>query len=78
MSKDTLPSKTLIQLDVDKLMSEPLKDVFQAITQLSKSQQEIIEAFYIMASIIDYPEEVEYHNRKMKLFLNKYSKEEVK
>ena len=63
-----------MEIDINKVMGKPSKNIEEAITQKGISQQELLEALYIIKGAIDFPEDKNHNNNRMEVFLKKFSK----
>ncbi len=68
-----LNPKNVKMLDIKTVISSP-ENGFEAVDAMVKSEQKLIDAIHIMQSVIDNPDEKEFHERKMKKFLEQFKK----
>lgn len=64
-------------LNIKKLLGETPENAFQAIDLMIKAQNQVVDATHIMSSIIDNPNEMEFHINRMNKFLNQFRDEQV-
>ena len=65
-----------MNLDVKELVKTP-KDQWEAIQYLEKAQQRIIDAIHIMESILDNPNEMPFHKKRIELFIEQFKKKNI-
>ncbi len=65
--------KTKPTFDIKKITSS-VSDGFEAVRLLSKKEQQLVDALFIMQSVIDNPEDenMEWHMNRINTFLNKF------
>ena len=61
--------------DVKKITQTP-QNQWEAVTLLVKSEQNLIDALWIMQSVIDHPDLMDYHTDRINKFLNKFKTEQ--
>ena len=61
-----------MNIDIKKVMPPVPKNQFEAIEQMNKAQQEVLEALHIMQSALDFPEMVEQNHMRMNAYLSKF------
>ena len=58
--------------DVFKVVKGSPENVYQAIDLMNEAQQDLLRAILIMSSVLDYPEDIEFHKKSINIFLNKF------
>jgi predicted XRE-type DNA-binding protein len=69
-----------MEIDVKKILGKTPKDAFEAVEQMNKAQQEVLEALHIMQSTIQFWDDAEclqLNKERMIKFFNKFSKDEI-
>ena len=66
-----------IEIDVTKILGDSPKNVFEALESLNKATQSIIDALLIIKAAVEYPEHVEFNQKRMTDYLNKFCKDET-
>jgi len=69
-----------MELDVKKILGKTPKDAFEAVEQMNKAQQEVLEALHIMQSTIQFWDDAECLNlnkERMVKYFNKFAKDEI-
>ena len=65
-----------MEIDVNKILPNP-KNIYEAIDMISENGQKLVDAIFIMKSIMANPSETEFHNNKMKMFIAQFEKSEL-
>jgi predicted XRE-type DNA-binding protein len=69
-----------MEIDVKKILGKTPKDAFEAVEQMNKAQQEVLEALHIMQSTIENFEDKEclqLNKERMVKYFNKFAKDEI-
>jgi len=61
-------------IDTKKILPQP-ENGFEAIEMMSINGQHLIDAIFIMQSIIDFPKETRVHKKRMKEFIKQFEVE---
>lgn len=59
-------------IDVKKVLGETPTNAFEAIDLMNKAQQQVFDAINIMQSALEYPDETEFHNKKMSEYVKRF------
>lgn len=69
-----------MEIDVKKILGETPKTSFEAVEQMNKAQQEVLEALHIMQSTIQFWDDAEclqLNKDRMNKYFNKFAKDET-
>ena len=61
------------ELDIKKIC-QTVNNQWDAIHHLVKAEQRLIDAIHIMESIVKYPDEMDYHKKRIELFIEQFEK----
>lgn len=59
-------------LNIKKVIGKAPDNQFEAIELLNKAQQQVIDSIHIMQSIIDNPQDLESHTKRIEKYLNQF------
>jgi hypothetical protein len=65
----------MINFDIKKILGETPNTPFEAIDLMVKKTQQLIDSLHIMESIIENPNEMEFHNKRIIEFLKQFENE---
>ena len=63
------------KIDFKKVINPASTDIYDTINQLIKKEQELIEALFIFQGFLEFPEEIDFHKKKIVKFMEKYLEE---
>jgi len=69
-----------MEIDVKKILGKTPKDAFEAVEQMNKAQQEVLEALHIMQSTIQFWDDAEclkLNKDRMIKYFNKFAKDGI-
>lgn len=69
-----------MEIDVKKILGKTPKDAFEAVEQMNKAQQEVLEALHIMQSTIHFWDDAEFlklNKDRMIKYFNKFAKDGI-
>lgn len=69
-----------MEIDIKKIMGKVPETSFEAVDQMNKAQQEVLEALHIMQSTIQFWDDVEclkLNKERMAKYFNKFAKDEI-